>query len=349
MAHTHSLTKGTIIEKAIVESRSVVNNELRYMQWQLEWGTVDRDVSLALKCVPDPGLAEKLENMTILIKFSIHSGDLKSNPVASVLMWNSVKLDRESDYRLRLVGGRRRPAYAIDNPVLYSISLHKFTTNIGCDIEIMLMDSHLSECYKIDDTSFLYPNKIGGELLASLNKTHTFSDVTLIATPTEDSSNKAPVEFSAHKAILAARSPVFAKMFEHKMQESQNNRVELIDIGPDVVRELLVYLYTDRVPKIEEMVSNLLYVADKYQLDHLKSLCERHLTYRLQIDNAASVIQLAFMHNAPQLKKNARFISKCVAEVRATEKWAEAKQCPEILDELIEMMQEPPAKRPKTD
>ena len=55
------------------------------------------------------------------------------------------------------------------------------------------------------------------------------------------------------------------------------------------------------------------------------------------------------MHNAPQLKSNAlQFISKHVVEVRATEKWAEVKQCPEILDKLIEVMQEPPAKKAKT-
>ncbi len=38
----------------------------------------------------------------------------------------------------------------------------------------------------------------------------TFSDVTLSVGATE---------FKAHKAILAARSPVFAAMFEHSMEE----------------------------------------------------------------------------------------------------------------------------------
>ncbi len=38
----------------------------------------------------------------------------------------------------------------------------------------------------------------------------TFSDVTLSVGDTE---------FKAHKAILAARSPVFSAMFEHAMEE----------------------------------------------------------------------------------------------------------------------------------
>ena len=98
------------------------------------------------------------------------------------------------------------------------------------------------------------------------------------------------------------------------------------------------------------MADDLLYMADKYQLDHLKALCEQHLTYSLQVDNASRVTQLAFAHNAPQLRKNAlKFIAKNTAKVRATEEWEEVKQGNEILDELIRLMQEPLAKRPKTD
>lgn len=134
------------------------------------------------------------------------------------------------------------------------------------------------------------------------------------------------------------------------MQESLTSQVELSDIEPEVVKEMLVYIYTGRVPKIEEMVSDLLYVADKYQLRHLKSLCEQHLTYRLQVDNAACIVQLAYLHNAADLRKNAlQFISKHLAEVRATKEWEEVKQGNEVLDDLIEVMQEPPAKRPKTN
>ena len=134
------------------------------------------------------------------------------------------------------------------------------------------------------------------------------------------------------------------------MQESLNNQVEIDDIDPAVLKEMLVYLYTNQVPKMDEMASNLLYAAEKYQLDHLKALCEWHLTYSLQVDNASHIIQLAFTHNAPQLKRNVlKFIAKNAAEVRATEEWAEVKQRNDILDELIETMQGPPAKRPKTD
>ncbi len=75
---------------------------------------------------------------------------------------------------------------------------------------------------------------------------------------------------------------------------------------------------------MNEMAGDLLYVADKYQLDELKALCEQHLTYCLQVNNASCIIRLAFTHNASQLKTNAlKFIAKNTAGVRATEEWAE--------------------------
>lgn len=61
-------------------------------------------------------------------------------------------------------------------------------------------------------------------------------DIILIAC----SSTKEPVEkkFSAHKFILAARSCVFAKMFEHEeMKENVKNEVRITDIEPEVLKK----------------------------------------------------------------------------------------------------------------
>jgi speckle-type POZ protein len=47
--------------------------------------------------------------------------------------------------------------------------------------------------------------------------------------------------FSAHKAILAMRSPVFAAMFLHPTKEMQTSKVEVEDVDPDVFQEVLRY------------------------------------------------------------------------------------------------------------
>ena len=46
-------------------------------------------------------------------------------------------------------------------------------------------------------------------------------------------------EIHAHKAILAARSPVFKAMFAHQMSEAVEGKVMIDDIAADVLNELL--------------------------------------------------------------------------------------------------------------
>lgn len=73
-----------------------------------------------------------------------------------------------------------------------------------------------------------------------------------------------------HKAVLATRSPVFAACFEHKMSESQSDRVIIDDVEPDVMKEMLRFMYTGAAPNLDRMADTLLAAADKYQLDRLK-------------------------------------------------------------------------------
>ena len=54
--------------------------------------------------------------------------------------------------------------------------------------------------------------------------------------------------FSCHKAVLAARSDVFAAMFSHKATtESTTNEVHIRDTEPDILEQLLNFVYTDKV------------------------------------------------------------------------------------------------------
>ncbi|CAN7994126.1 unnamed protein product, partial [Ixodes hexagonus] len=128
-----------------------------------------------------------------------------------------------------------------------------------------------------------------GHLLES----QKFSDVILSA------SGK---EFYAHKAILAARSPVFAAMFEHTMDEKQKNRVEVMDMNDEVLREILRFIYTGRAPNLDKMAENLLAAADKYGLKRLKVMIEESLCSNVSVETAAELLLLADRLSADQLK-----------------------------------------------
>uniref|UniRef100_A0A087XT90 Speckle type BTB/POZ protein like a n=1 Tax=Poecilia formosa TaxID=48698 RepID=A0A087XT90_POEFO len=120
-------------------------------------------------------------------------------------------------------------------------------------------------------------------------------------------------EFKAHKSILAAaRSPVFNAMFEHEMEESKKNRVDISDVDPDVFREMMGFIYTGKAPNLEKMADNLLAAADKYALERLKVMCEEALCNSLSVENVADTLILADLHSAEQLKAQAiDFINRC--------------------------------------
>ncbi|KTG44992.1 hypothetical protein cypCar_00001697 [Cyprinus carpio] len=75
-------------------------------------------------------------------------------------------------------------------------------------------------------------------------------------------------EFKAHKSILAARSPVFNAMFEHEMEESKKNRVDISDVEPEVFKEMMGFIYTGKAPNLEKMADSLLAAADKSRHGH---------------------------------------------------------------------------------
>lgn len=166
--------------------------------------------------------------------------------------------------------------------------------------------------------------------LEELFRSKEFSDVTISANGRE---------FRAHKAILAARSPMFKGMFSHDMKETKYNRVEVPDVDPDVLDEMLRFIYTGKSilePRLQikeqkdqkeqereqHLAIELLQAANKYQLDRLKLICEEALHKTLSADSVAEILALADLYNAAQLKNQAiEFISTHATEVIETDGW----------------------------
>ncbi|CAO2599066.1 Speckle-type POZ protein [Lemmus lemmus] len=129
-------------------------------------------------------------------------------------------------------------------------------------------------------------------------------------------------EFWAHKAILAARSPVFRAMFEHDTEERRNNCVEIHDLEPEVFKAMMSFIYTGKEPDLDSMADAVLAAADKYGLECLKILCERALFRDLSVENAAHTLFLADLHSTGQLKtQTLDFITAHASEVSETSSW----------------------------
>ena len=340
---------GKIIETGVSDQLlSSPTASVEYEQWQLEWSTdrqslhhgkppIDYNISLILRCIPKAGITHETGDLWVTVGLTLYSGKPNEGEIIFDIPSNKIqpiRLTKQAHYQCGLILNPTTP-WDYGDPVLASINNSYRSSPYPHSISLSRFDTCISAKVVIVNVGHPLNDSLRDDFGALLNKSR-FCDITLVASYKKGESSSAPVEFPAHKVILAARSPVFATMFEHDMQERSNSKVEIDDVRPDVLRVMLAYIYTGRVSNISDVADDLLYASDKYQLDRLKILCEEQLSKNLKVENAARVIQLAHMHNASLLKKSTlQFISSHGAEVRATKEWKEVRQCPEILDELL--------------
>ena len=117
--------------------------------------------------------------------------------------------------------------------------------------------------------------------------------------------------FRAHRAVLAARSPVFKAQLFGSMADATMPCITLHDIKPATFQILLRFIYTDELPRVEESSSDssmdlyldLLAAADMYQLDRLKVMCALKLWECVSAETVAKVLGCAEKHNCPELKR----------------------------------------------
>ncbi|KAK4490145.1 hypothetical protein RD792_000802 [Penstemon davidsonii] len=133
--------------------------------------------------------------------------------------------------------------------------------------------------------------------------TPSFSDVVLVATGTTDSAGVqcSSPSIPAHRAVLTSRSPVFRAMLENEMEESLSGTIKISDVSYDALRSFVNYLYTAEACLDEHMACDLLVLAEKYQVKHLKTYCEKYLMSRLNWENSLPFYAFAHQHGAKSL------------------------------------------------
>lgn len=154
------------------------------------------------------------------------------------------------------------------------------------------------------------PSDIGSQLGRLLDCADDGSDVSFIVDRTT---------FAAHRAVLAARSPVFKVELFGPMAEASMSHIPLEDIAPATFKVFLRFIYTDILPeddKLEfgddgdspvEMYKHLLAVADRYAVDRLKLMCAKKLWDNVSADTVAETLSYAETYSCAELK------TKCIA------------------------------------
>ncbi|KAF8768075.1 TD and POZ domain-containing protein 3-like [Argiope bruennichi] len=129
--------------------------------------------------------------------------------------------------------------------------------------------------------------------------------------------------FPAHISILSARSPVFRAMFSTDMKEKMNGLVDVSDFDDKTVRQLLLFLYTNKLEELKwDDALHLYQIADKYEIISLKRRCSLFLKNSLNIQNSCKTLIFSDLLQDEDLKNITQvFILKNAKAIFKSEEW----------------------------
>ena len=148
-------------------------------------------------------------------------------------------------------------------------------------------------------------------------------------------------EFPCHRAILRARSEVFARTLCHNMQENEESRFVVHDSSPLAVEILLKHLYTGAIPpNLDQHTVEILQLAEFFQLEELREECRLSLVSNLTVENAVETLVHVdrFFHqdNTGMRDKVKEFIKVNAASVVEDEHWGKfVRTYPDMVTELF--------------
>ena len=117
-----------------------------------------------------------------------------------------------------------------------------------------------------------------------------------------------------HKMVLALVSDCFRAMFTAGFRESSSSEIEITGCTYEAFLAVLEYVYTGVEPSLNpnhanegarcslEKVMDILELADRFFLDHLKQVCETQLQSNVRADTVEFLLQIAQKTNAVQLQ-----------------------------------------------
>ncbi|CAB9509976.1 zipper-like transcriptional regulator 1 [Seminavis robusta] len=122
-----------------------------------------------------------------------------------------------------------------------------------------------------------------------------------------------------HRLVLSIVSDCFRAMFTTGFRESQEMEIELNDVSLEAFLAVMEYIYTGQTPKMDPgpslrpgpdaardvslgRIIEILELADRFFLDHLKQICETMLQPSVSAETVEFLLPLAQKTNAGQLQ-----------------------------------------------
>jgi len=158
-----------------------------------------------------------------------------------------------------------------------------------------------------------------------------FSDITLVV-------EGKPLY--VHKAILSTQCEHFRAMFLNGMKESTQKEIEIKGWSFNIYSLMIEYLYTGVVEGFSLAIAlDLIGLADAYNLDGLKKLCERVMQQNMDEDNVGELLITAHKYSANELKKFCmNFLVKNCSEINVSRTIEGLESYPSLLIEVTKAL-----------
>merc|ERR1719420_2551020 len=165
------------------------------------------------------------------------------------------------------------------------------------------------------------------------------TDVTLIAAEGKE-------QFSAHKLVLAAKSPVFQEMLAHSCPENGKCEVRLYDTCAGAVRVFLDFVYNrEYKPRTEDVNKDVLKLADQFRMPALVEKCTEELAKNITTTNVVDRLQLCDEFHLLKLRN--KIMQQLTSNKKALQDVAQSQQIlqyPLLLQEMLGLMAKEGAK-----
>ncbi|XP_021825411.1 BTB/POZ domain-containing protein At4g08455-like [Prunus avium] len=233
-----------------------------------------------------------------------------------------------------------------DNSLSTYTFVHQHNAKQIIDLALTLITSHdnMDKLTTREEYDVVTCKKCHEDLKAKVaflttSQPDSFSDIVLFAS--DGGSAQAAVPIPAHKAVLVSRSPVFNAMLENEMEESLSGTIKIRDVSYGTLRAFVDYLYTAEVVCLDQQLAcDLLVMAEKYQVHHLKDLCQKFLVANLNWENSFLTYTFVHQHNAKKIIDAALtliIVIDNMDKLTAREEYAELKEKdPQLVFEIYE-------------
>ncbi|XP_055856223.1 kelch-like protein 28 [Episyrphus balteatus] len=144
--------------------------------------------------------------------------------------------------------------------------------------------------------SVKHMNDLCDKHLSFLEK-HELSDICIIA------SNN--VEFHAHKNVLSAGSDFFLTMFGGDLMESKASEVKIHEVMGDILKLILVFIYTGTIDLQTDTVEDILRAANFFQIKALIKECYNFMGEEMDSSNCLGIALFADQHDLKELYEKA--------------------------------------------